>query len=316
MFADIELYLSFTEECNWNCPYCGYPNIKNPKTISLDDFKKVSKWMKPIIDKYQMQICIEGGEIGLVDESLLDHLFYESGFIEHQEHKFHVATNGMFMNKGYHKKYGDLLRSILFHVAPDITSPNITFKRYDESLFKMYYTMVIHYGNLDFMEEFIKNNEDIDFTPHIIQPRIDGLDIMGLNEYNKIYSMIQNKPNISLGLVYRYKYITENFNNTELMRAKREFCCQNYKKFIIDLPNNIIRRCCVSNETDWIELTPENLDELLENKKETYPSWEKLCENCIAGFIFKDHPKEIIEEVMPKLKKESREEIIKVDGIK
>ncbi len=302
MYADIELYLSLTEKCNWNCFYCGYPLKTQPKEIDLDWFKGTIKDLKPVTDKYDLQLCVEGGETGLVSEDILDYLFFESNMTDKQQFKWHVASNGTFMLKRYHDKYKDVLRSILYHVVPDLVKPNMNFKKYQCDGYDIYPTIVIHKENIQYLSSFLDQHTDEMFVLHVIQRRIEHLDIMDKSYYQQIYDIVKDKPNVVQDFKDRYKYILSNYDNTRLMDLKRSFCCHNYKKMIIDFPNRVINRCCISMESDTIPLTPENLDKCLSNTQKIFTDWDDACNDCIGGFIFRDHSLAIRREVMTKMK--------------
>ena len=303
MYGDeLELYFSMTEKCNWNCFYCDFPTINKPSQVDINYLKEIVPKIKKITDKFKIQMCIEGGELGLVDEEILDYMFIESGLVDNQV-KWHIATNGLFLKKGYHKKYKENIRSILYHVKPDIDqNTNFNFNSFEEYNFDIFYTIVVHKKNIPLLKNFFNFHKGKLFVPHVLQPRIKGLDLLDLNYYTEIYNIIKDCSNVHPHFITRYKYIIENFDNQHLMNLKRKFCCENYKKMMIDFPNNKIIRCCISMGTDKIEFNETNLNNTLKNNIGIFPKWDVTCKNCIAGFVFRKPSVNVLKEMISKTK--------------
>ena len=97
MMFDKHIYITLTEKCNWQCKYCDFPKLETKNTAkNIDNFLN---YAKKIIPKNTM-VTWEGGEIGLVDESLLDKVFYSD-----ISETYSVITNGAFLKNKYHEKY-------------------------------------------------------------------------------------------------------------------------------------------------------------------------------------------------------------------
>ncbi len=283
MIGMFQIYHSLTQLCNWKCPYCEFPVLKNPKTIvDIDKFKRTLQDIKNVTDKYDLEHCVEGGELGLLSPDILD-VFFNSGLAE----KYHVATNGKFLEKGYHKKYKDKILSILYHVKPEILEADWDVKRYDTYGIPFYYTIVITKENIDIAGKFFDYNNDLNFVPHILQLRRKDISLMNIDYYKKVYEIVQ-RDNVNEGFERRYKYITENFENNTFMEVRNKMCCNDYTKMMIEYTTNSLIRCCVTTETDRIELTMETLDKALSNDEVVFPIWDETCQKCIATFNFKD----------------------------
>lgn len=283
MDAPLQIYHSLTQVCNWKCPYCEFPNITSPEHTDIEYFKVILSQIKKITDKYDIEHCVEGGELGLAPVALLD-LFFNSELAK----SYHVSTNGNFLEKDYHNKYYDKIHSILYHVKPEIIDTTYDFNDYHIYGIRFYYTIVITKENIDLIDSFFSYHPDKLFVPHVLQPRTKNLSLMNIDYYKKIYDIVKDKKNIVSGFIKRYKFIIDNFEKENFMGGRTLICCNDYVKMMIDYTTKTLIRCCISTESDRVELTIPNLKTSLENDKPIFPSWDETCKECIAGFIFKD----------------------------
>jgi hypothetical protein len=283
MDAPLQIYHSLTQHCNWKCYYCEFPTLENPITTNILYLKDILSQIKEITKHYNIEHCVEGGEIGLLNIDLLD-VFFNSGLSK----TYHVATNGTFMKRGYHKRYCDKIHTILYHVKPEIINTTFDFIRYQTYGIKFYYTIVITKENINVLEDFLNYNNDISFVLHVLQQRRRDITLMDINYYNRIYDIVKDKTNVDPGFIKRYKYITDHFKEPNFMETRNKLCCNDYTKIMIDYNTKSLIRCCISTETSKLPLTLLSLKRILDNDELMFPVWDRTCEKCIAHFVFKD----------------------------
>jgi len=282
---DTQWYISFTEKCNWKCPYCDFPS-KAGKTVdskTLESFIKYCRFINKVKLGYKkIEYEFEGGESGLVPEDLLDQWFNSGVATTYQ-----IDTNGLFLNK-YLEKYIDKLHYILYHVYPNFTSVDeINFKTYKEfdKYVRIDYTVVIHNKNYKELPKILEKYASLNWLPHFSQNRLDSpFGSMNKKQYQWLYENTKNYPNLLPYIKERLRRISEQFGNPELV-DRRKKCASIYRKPLIDLPNNLIRRCCITGSGDYIELTLENLMKLKLNQT-IFSEIEKRCKDCYAGFVW------------------------------
>ena len=279
--GDLQLYLCLTQLCNWRCGYCDFPLMKNPRSVTINDLKSQLPLIKEATKDLHVEFCIEGGELGIIDTSVLDY-FFENGPAE----TYFVATNGLFFKVGYYERYKKYIHTVLFHVKSDINEGLFSFTNYETDC-EIWHTIVLHKKNLHIFSEFLDIYPNYIWFPHVIQPRTANLDLMDYEYYKKIYEIVKDRPNVHTFFKNRYKNIIENIENKSWIDTKRRLCCNDYTKSIINMPANRIHRCCISMDTDSVNLSYDNLYNVMHGRQ-TFPSWDDVCTDCIANFIFHD----------------------------
>jgi len=276
-----ELYISLSEKCQWNCKYCDFPTFQSTaKHVTIDSLKEQVKILKKF-DLSKWNICIEGGEIGLVPEEVLDYWFFESNVAP----SYHVATNGLFLEK-YYEKYKDKIHTVLYHCLPDVKKDSIgKIKEYNISKDILYYTVVLTPENIDYIHDFLYYYKDLTWSIHVLQPRIAETVNMDLSYYEKVLDTLKSLPEINQHYAKRYEKIVQDLKTDNVMK-KRIFCANDYSKSMVDLVKQEINRCCITYTGDRVKFTEENFAKLLRNDK-LFPLLEKgRCEDCIAGFVY------------------------------
>lgn len=275
------VWISLTQKCNWRCWYCDHPKISNPQTVSLDYFNEFCEQFLAAKGKSNIEVSLEGGEIGLLSEDYLDVVF-ASGLSD----TYTITTNGLFMKKDYHTKYKDKIHHILYHVTPEMNE-TLTFPRYDfDPSIQVLYTMVVHKNNIKFLDDFLTYNKDVIFLPHYLQPRTDNLNFMNKNDFQQIYDIMKDKPNIEDHMKLRLLDIIHSFDNIVSLNTFRRVCCNFYNKIIFNLPRKIVHRCCISMNTSSIPITSTSIHDVLYNKLYTFPYTDPTCTECIANFVW------------------------------
>lgn len=287
-FQDFEKqwYFSLTEKCSWNCWYCDFPTKQNPKHAPIEYVLEVFDMIKEITGRDQsIEYSIEGGEIGLLDEDYLTQIF-NSGLGD----TYNVATNGLFMEKGYHRIFAKNIHYILHHVQPELFVP-FRVPTYDlaEDILT-YYTFVINKKNLPILEEVLKQCEHLNsyILPHILQPRKPGLDLLSLDDFKYMYEVLNASPIIKPDFKTRVAHIIERYDDEKWLSNTRTICANVYTQPIFDLPNKRINRCCISITGDSVPITYENIEKLYKNEKMFDTLKDSVCDGCIANFLWHD----------------------------
>ena len=287
-FADFDKqwYFSLTEKCSWNCWYCDFPKIKNPQPAPIEYVLEVFDMIKDITGRDQsIEYSLEGGEIGLLDESYLDQVFASD-----LGDSYNIATNGLFMEKGYHTRYADKVHYILHHIQPELFLP-FKFTMYDlDPSILTYYTFVINKKNLPILKDVLKDCEALNsyVLPHILQPRIPGLDLLTIDDFNQMYDILCDSPIIKPDFTTRVKRIIERYDDTQWLDSHRAICANVYTQPIFDLPNKRINRCCISITGDSVPITYDNIKKLYHNEKMFTTLKDSVCDGCIANFLWHD----------------------------
>jgi len=277
-----EMYVSLSEKCQWNCKYCDFPTFQDTAIdAKLDNLKKQVKIIKQF-NTSDWNWCIEGGELGVIDEKILDYWFLESNVAD----TYHVATNGLFLDK-YYEKYKHKIHTVLYHCLPDVKE-NSKIKTYDISPDILYYTVVITPENLKYCDKLFSEYQNLNWSIHVLQPRIPGIVKIDKKFYQDVINIISKYDNIPDVYIKRYQDII-NDDNPEKFKQKRLLCANDYSKPMLDLVKNEINRCCITYTGDRVPFNHENFKKLLNNDV-LFPLVEKdRCNQCIAGFIYDDN---------------------------
>lgn len=275
-----------TEVCDWECEYCDFVKIENPRHTNMDVLKKHLPYISEIIKKlghYAVHVDCAGGEIGLLPIEILRYFF------ETIDAKFVVSTNGLFLDKKYHLDpvIRPRIREVQWHVIDHPRKIKIDVDYHDDEIF-------INKGivgkDAQGMVDFCEANPDIqmnyvEFEFDMDRPREkdDAL-------YKKFYEMIKNIPNITDNAKNIIKgRLTEKENLRDL--------CEKFNQTVVtDLINERIMFCHRSQNVT-IPLTKRNFikrihtfpkDMFFENKKcnactRLYAG--KMCGNEIETFF-------------------------------
>jgi len=285
-FQDFEKqwYFSLTQKCSWDCWYCDFPKIQSPNHAPIEYVLEVFDMIKEVTSRDQsIEYSLEGGEIGLFNESYLDQVF-ASGLGD----TYNIATNGLFMKKGYHERYHDKVHYLLYHVQPELNE-QFSVQQYPTDILT-YYTFVITKGNLPILAEVLKKCEVLDsyVLPHILQPRVPGLDLLTKEDFLIMYDILKASPIIKPDFTERVQRIISRLDDTKWLNQHRPICANVYTQPIFDLVNKRINRCCISISGDSVPITYENIQKLYKNEKLFDTLTDKVCDGCIANFLWHD----------------------------
>jgi hypothetical protein len=272
---DKQIYITFTNKCNWKCEYCDFPS----KIDKSYDLKSALRTLRIIPSN--IEVYLEGGELGVMPEHELD-LIFDSGIAD----TYAITTNGEFLKRGYHEKYKDRIHYILYHVAPEIFG-NTEVIEYDvDESIRVDYTFVLHEGNMMHVDGILTRYPHLDFLIHLLQPRTEKMLVNeDPNFYKEVLAIVEDKDNIGEYFKTRLDTIIANIGDDVFMARKRKSCANIYNQISINLPDNTIHRCCVSTESDQVLLTRESLAMVIRNQP-TFPLHDSVCHTCIANFVW------------------------------
>ena len=280
---DKQYYISLTTKCNWNCWYCDFRDIKPKKVADLDYVLSVFETLKKVTkNDPKVEYLLEGGEIGLLDEDYLKALF-NSGLSG--TGTYAITTNGLFLERDYQNKFEPYIHYILYHVIDDLREP-IKIKDYkvDPSI-EFFHTVVVYHENVDAFIEFVKINPDKVIFPHLLQPRRHDLaSFLTREDFQKLYMFCRTAKNVPSWFTNRLEKI---LNNKRDLTFKRHICANLYTQPEFDLVRKRIYRCCISMSGNYVEISEENISRLYKNKA-LFPPIDKVCNNCIANFLWHD----------------------------
>lgn len=283
-----QYYISYTENCDWKCSYCDFPTLEKCKTAPVEFAIEAMDILKEATGHdHMIEYGLEGGELGVLSTEYLDKVF------EHDLADTYVTcTNGLFMKRGYHERYADKLHYVLHHVQPDITIDySVPYYEYADGIQVDYAFVVdkktLYSGAIEKMlDEY--GSTDRQFIPHLLQPRKPGLDFLQTEDFEYLYKLLEGRNNVNPWFVKRVARIAKNFDRTNWLNARRTICANSFQQPIFDLPNKRINRCCISITGDAIPYTVENLQKLYRNEKMFTDVQDKVCDGCIAGFLWSD----------------------------
>ena len=212
-------------ECNWKCNYCKYS-----KSNLIPDENKALK----IFEKYKDILThISGGEPGLLSNKFWDHVFNTK--------KVGVITNGLFILKGYYKKYQDKITNIKVHATPELNkdiNPNIL-KIIREKYPNMETNIVIHKRNINLIKPFLKKYPDIEFK----------IIFSGTQVYPGFGNNIDNKITV-ISLIDRLRELPQySYLIPKLLKA---ISSNNWNLCLI--PENSVANCNECFEKCWIDV--------------------------------------------------------------
>lgn len=270
-----------TEKCNWNCEYCDFPDIENPQNTTIEKIQKHLPYIKEIIDKLNSKklvyhMDVQGGEMGMLDIEVIKY------FLTTLQLPIEVSTNGLFLEKGYHKdkvvrKY---VKRILWHLceSPGKFKLNKTYN--DDEIF---ISKGIVHNNIYDMLKFIEVNNDILFDYIEFEYDIKKENKVDKKKYEQLYASIKDLDNVTQNA----KNIIE--SRIEESPHLREWC----RSANVSICINLVREkicLCQRNYDHSIPLTKENLYYRLKN----FPSKIFKTDNCdsctrlFAGKFVKD----------------------------
>jgi organic radical activating enzyme len=239
-----------TTDCNWNCYYCYFPKRNNKKYITKEIIDKYN-WLWDLLNVlYQKNdiFSFQGGEIGLIDIDILEYLF--SKF----KHTIWIDTNGLFLEKGYHKKLKKYIEGIFYHVVEDPKNL-IKVKKYNTDIHISYGVV----GEPEYLYDFVKFNSHIYFDYVDIESSKKNFKY---ENYKKEIEQLLELPNVNKNKINEILKYRMNKNIKQIQQQ-----CRISNKFLsFNLVDEILALCTTKNNHIGIPLTKENLIKMIISK--------------------------------------------------
>lgn len=258
-----------TEECDWECQYCHFPNISKQRGPKIETFQKHLPYIKKVIDKLAennllVHVDIQGGEPGFLPLEIL-HYFFQT-----LKRPIAVSTNGEFLRRGYHldKTLRPYMGDILWHVSNDFKSKLLVDYNDDE----LRISKGIVHDNIDEIVNFVKENDHIMFDYIEFEFDITEERKMDISMYHNLINKLKDLKNITTNAK---KILTGRLSE----KADHRYNCQRLNgTVIIDMVNENI--ClCQRQPNIAIPLNEENLIHRL--RKFPKDIWsEDSCNTC------------------------------------
>jgi len=250
------------ERCNWSCKYCDRPKIESPKEINFDLLKqyypRIIEWVGDV------PLHISGGETALVDKEVLDYIF---SF----KKKPIVETNGLWFEKGYHKKYNS--EKIVYHCVQDLDED---IKHDIRHPYNVEYLIVIHHLNIGMIDDFILRNGHRRYVFQLYYAKFLG----GHEKFNLTIGDYFYLMRLYRGFVNSYEII-KRVSPTNINKLRKE-CFQKFYFPGFDFVNGRIKFCKQSHSyTDWVPLNETNFKLLLDGKLKSSKEMDEICKTCI-----------------------------------
>jgi MoaA/NifB/PqqE/SkfB family radical SAM enzyme len=257
-----------TEKCNWNCEYCDFPGIENPKEATMLSIELHMPYIKKIIDKLDKHhllsfIHVDGGELGLVRKEKLERWFRIF------DREVVVSTNGKFLENKHHLNpvISPYIKQIWYHVNTD------GLIKYDDN--RVVYGLV--HNDIDDIVNFVKCHEDIHFGYVELEYNINQSKKVDHKLYIEFYDKIKDIKNIADSAKENIK------NRIEESADMRRKCYMYNTTCVVDLVNEQITLCQRAMKST-IPLTPENfIERLTKFPKDLFESNEN-CKSCTRLF--------------------------------
>jgi len=251
-----------TEICGWNCNYCVFPLVHNPKHTSVEIIDRHYLYIRDIVNllkrsRIDVQLYLQGGEVGELPEDIIEYI------LSRIDSEITISTNGLFMKKNYHKnpnikKY---IKQILWHVTPDCELVDV------DDVDDVDDDIKIVRGVVHKDEECINNF--VKFTKLNI-------------EYSKIENPLSERSIIPYNIIDQCRSY-HNYITIDLVNEKLCLCIRNFNKITIPLnKSNIIK---------LLKSFPKDVYDLPSIEKSSCYSCCRLCSDRANNKIFENRVK-------------------------
>jgi len=237
------LGIIFTEKCNWKCTYC--PNRYNRKPAVCTE-KTIQQFLPTIYDifKYIRYTLVwqPDGELGTLSPAMIDTIFNCIPLVSN----IRLNTNGLFIEKGYFKKYYNRISLVRYHCTRELDQP-IQFPEYDLDP-KVVYIMVCHQDN-----------------QHLIK------------KFKEEYPTIRFEESVTSWILHKKQRIDRPVVEDRNLQIHRGVCRQVMHRPTINLATKRIELCCDIQCKSSVPLTEDNLKKL-KCKQLDFP-FDSYCHN-------------------------------------
>lgn len=270
--------LRLGEQCNLNCNYCDYSSIKYIKSIDFDLFKYNSIYVFEFINKHKLDYSITGGEPGLIDKKIYDHIFSLTNI------KSIIATNGLFLKNGLFERYTNNIGKVLYHCVEELR-PNANVEIFKDD--RIEYIILLHKNNINYLHEFLNNNENIRFTIKLVERRNNNKELL-LNKHDlkKLLRILIKQVNIDRSIIGYIHWFLQAIDDKSIQTI-RSTCSKMCFTPQIDFVHNLIRKCYKSYTMfPTTDLNKFNLIRLFKNEIPEFHNVNSLCKDCTYLFNF------------------------------
>jgi len=265
-----------TQKCNWNCSYCEFPKISDPKETTVEILSRHLPYIKNVMNRLGNLVVfsdISGGEVGLLP---LDTLRY---FFQTLDYPMVVSTNGKFMENGYHldKILRPYIKGLWYHVHPEPGKFKVSYNYQDDEI--LINKGIVH-NNINDIIDFINLNRNIEFGYIELEFDIDKKMKPNYEMYLDLYNRIKDLPNVTNDA----RHIIHQRLNEKL--SLRDDCQNLNTTVVLDMINERILLCHRS-QMNYIKLNEKNLINRLTNFPRDLFKGSNKCESCTRLFAGK-----------------------------
>lgn len=251
------LTLFINERCNRQCSYCDIPQIKNKSNVNIELIKKYI----PYINQSDFdRVVLTGGEIGLLDNKTIELLLSI-------EKDIGINTNGLFL-KRYWDEYQDKICAVTYHPVSEINE-EIKIKYSNP---KIHYLVPVHKNNINFLESFLEQNKEIEFTVSPYDSKHNDENTLSKDDCQKILQIIRGK-NVNNQTIKTFELILK--LDLDVVRAS----CNCNLFMSIDFVRAVINNCvCSHTRSSTVPLTLENFKNISNIKFQQ----AEMCDTCLS----------------------------------
>lgn len=273
--TDQQIEIILTKECNWFCKHCLYGINRYKNKLNAELIDKHIPYIFDIISRLEkINICLVGGEIGLVNKELLDVVFK---YVEDFNFLVTISTNGTYLKK-YFEYYQHLINYIFCHLPdePDnelLNYKNVcfgkVFNEFDEENIRRFFE-----SQCDFQIDYLGFDYSLSNTASEVYIKYCYSNLLKLcDKYSNISDSCKQDIEHKLKLV------------PDLKRA-RTTCSQLNQTVSIDLEDEKIVQCS-GRSNNTIELSEKNLKNIFSLHKPLF-EYNIHCSSCFPWCIEKD----------------------------
>lgn len=270
------LYIEFQliDACNWDCSYCNYAysicNSNNMFSVTKENINNlmiIKNILSRISPFCNLNLLVQGGEIGLQTSDVLDVFFNElSPF------KFTVSTNGEFIKKGFHTRYSNNIKQIHHHILPDLEQSQVIYYN-DKNIIP---GIVSTCYNQHTIESFIHNNPELQYFDF-------EFPIYGKQINEDIYNQIIGCRKFILNKYpHLYDNCPANLFPLDILKKYQNGCSSCNRIITIDLSNNKLLLCSIKNRHISLPFNKDNFIRVLTSNN-SYEKHNVNCDTCVRN---------------------------------
>lgn len=279
------IYIEITNSCNFNCSFCA-KSKREPKTMSLNEFKKVANEVKEYTDLITLHVKGEPllhPEIG----NILD-VCLEEGL------KVNITTNGSLLLKKFEslKKLSLRQLNISIHSISQNETGDINESDYLSNIFEA--VKILKEFNPELLISYrlwnLKDIKDNDINLEIIKSLEEYYNIQNLKQTLIENEFLKLKENVFINQDIEFTW-----PDIELDIINNEGTCMGLRNQIAILSNGDVVPCCLDQDGNIKlgNIFEDDLEDIINSEKclEIIKGFEenklihRLCKTC--GFVSK-----------------------------